>query len=95
MNLYNLPTKQEVTPAINRQMEFTFDIDRGLMNTPVIVFGDEPCANLDTESSRMVFELFKRLDEELNQTGVIVLLEHWHERFFDRVIRFREGKVEW
>jgi putative ABC transport system ATP-binding protein len=69
-------------------------IARSLMNSPAIVFADEPCANLDTESSQMVLELFQRLNEEWNQTIVMVSHEPWHEQFFDRVIQFRDGRVD-
>lgn len=69
-------------------------IARALMNEPAIVFADEPCANLDTSSSRMVLELFKRLNTEHGQTIVMVSHEPWHEEFFDRVIRFVDGNID-
>lgn len=69
-------------------------IARSLMNSPAIVFADEPCANLDTESSQTILKLFRHLNEEKNQTVVMVSHEQWHTRFFDRIIQFRDGKVE-
>jgi len=42
-------------------------IARALINKPKILFADEPCANLDTESSRHILELFRKLNEELGQ----------------------------
>lgn len=69
-------------------------IARSLMNSPSIVFADEPCANLDTESSRTVLELFRRLNEEKGQTVVMVSHEPWHNEYFDRVIRFVDGKTD-
>ncbi|MCK4735948.1 MAG: ABC transporter ATP-binding protein, partial [Methanophagales archaeon] len=33
-------------------------VARALVNNPKILFADEPCANLDTESSRHILELF-------------------------------------
>jgi putative ABC transport system ATP-binding protein len=68
-------------------------IARSLMNNPALVFADEPCANLDTASSRMVLELFRKLNQEINQTIVMVSHEPWHEAYFDRVIRFVDGQV--
>ena len=32
---------------------------RAMVNRPDIQFADEPCANLDTENSRMVLDLFR------------------------------------
>ncbi|QXO94526.1 ABC transporter ATP-binding protein [Methanospirillum purgamenti] len=69
-------------------------IARALMNEPAIVFADEPCANLDTSSSRMVLDLFKRLNQEYGQTIVMVSHEPWHEEYFDRVIRFMDGTID-
>ncbi|HWQ65797.1 MAG TPA: ABC transporter ATP-binding protein [Methanospirillum sp.] len=69
-------------------------IARSLMNTPAIVFADEPCANLDTESSRTILDLFRRLNEEKGQTVVMVSHEPWHEEYFDRLIRFVDGRID-
>jgi len=67
-------------------------IARSLMNSPAIIFADEPCANLDTESSRTVLDLFRRLNKEKGQTVVMVSHEPWHNEYFDRVIRFVDGR---
>jgi len=69
-------------------------IARSLINSPAIVFADEPCANLDTESSRTILNLFRYLNEEKNQTIVMVSHEPWHTEFFDRIIQFRDGRIE-
>lgn len=69
-------------------------IARALMNEPAIVFADEPCANLDTSSSRMVLDLFKKLNQEHGQTIVMVSHEPWHEEYFDRIIRFVDGTID-
>ncbi|WP_342769674.1 ABC transporter ATP-binding protein [Methanospirillum lacunae] len=69
-------------------------IARSLMNSPAIVFADEPCANLDTESSQTILKLFRHLNEEKNQTVVMVSHEPWHTEFFDRIILFRDGRIE-
>jgi len=42
-------------------------IARALVNNPSILFADEPCANLDTENSRTVLELFRNLNRELGR----------------------------
>ena len=67
---------------------------RALVNKPKIFFADEPCANLDTESSRQILELFKKLNEELGQTIVMVSHEEWHKKYVDRVIYLKDGLIE-
>ncbi|NLX49425.1 MAG: ABC transporter ATP-binding protein [Methanospirillum sp.] len=69
-------------------------IARALVNRPAIVFADEPCANLDTATSRTILDLFARLNRELGQTIVMVSHEEWHQQYFDRVIRLEDGLVD-
>jgi len=69
-------------------------IARALVNTPSIVFADEPCANLDTENSRTVLELFRAVNRELGQTIVMVSHEPWHREYFDRIIFIRDGVMD-
>ncbi len=68
-------------------------IARAAVNQPEILFADEPCANLDTESSKNVLELFKQINHELHQTIVMVSHEEWHMEYFDRVITLRDGQI--
>jgi len=69
-------------------------IARALVNTPSILFADEPCANLDTENSRTVLELFRAVNRELGQTIVMVSHEQWHTEYFDRIILIRDGLLD-
>jgi putative ABC transport system ATP-binding protein len=69
-------------------------IARALVNSPAIVFADEPCANLDTENSRTVLELFRAVNRELGQTIVMVSHEPWHQEYFDRIIFIRDGVLD-
>jgi len=69
-------------------------IARALVNTPSIVFADEPCANLDTGNSRIVLEHFRAVNRELQQTIVMVSHESWHLEYFDRVIYLRDGLLD-
>jgi putative ABC transport system ATP-binding protein len=66
---------------------------RAMVNKPEILFADEPCANLDTENSRVVLELFREINESMKQTIVMVSHEDWHKDYFHRVVRLRDGKI--
>ena len=68
-------------------------IARALINNPKVLLADEPCANLDTENSKMVLDLFREINESMHQTIVIVSHEDWHKDYFHRIIRLRDGKV--
>lgn len=66
---------------------------RAMVNKPDILFADEPCANLDTENSRVVLELFREINESMHQTIVMVSHEDWHKEYFHRIVRMRDGRI--
>jgi len=68
-------------------------VSRAMVNKPDILFADEPCANLDTENSRMVLDLFHEINESMHQTIVMVSHEDWHKEYFHRVVRMRDGRI--
>jgi putative ABC transport system ATP-binding protein len=68
-------------------------IARALINEPAILFADEPTASLDAGSARVVLELFRKLNQQLKQTIVMVTHEPEDGRFVDRVIRLEDGMI--
>jgi putative ABC transport system ATP-binding protein len=66
---------------------------RAMVNKPEILFADEPCANLDTENSQLVLDLFREINESMNQTIVMVSHEDWHKEYFHRIVKMRDGKI--
>jgi putative ABC transport system ATP-binding protein len=69
-------------------------VARALINKPKILFADEPTANLDSVSSKVVLELFQRLNEELGQTIVMVTHEPEDRKYVERVIWLKDGLIE-
>jgi putative ABC transport system ATP-binding protein len=68
-------------------------IARAIAGKPSILFADEPCANLDTDNSRIILDLFAEINREMDQTIVMVSHEDWHRDYFGRVIQLRDGKI--
>jgi putative ABC transport system ATP-binding protein len=66
-------------------------IARSLINKPKVLFADEPTANLDSISAKVVLELFKRLNEEMNQTVLMVTHEPEDRKYVDRIIWLKDG----
>ena len=68
-------------------------IARALINDPIIIMGDEPTGNLDKKNSDIVFDIFKQLSEEFQQTLLIVT----HDQSFDdnthRIIEMEDGRI--
>ncbi|MEI6489932.1 MAG: ABC transporter ATP-binding protein [Bacteroidota bacterium] len=68
-------------------------IARALINQPKIIFGDEPTGNLDSKNSQNVFDIFKELKDNFNQSIVVVTHDmHFAERT-DRIITLSDGEV--
>lgn len=68
-------------------------IARALINQPKIIFGDEPTGNLDSKNSQNVFEIFKTLKEEFNQSIVVVTHDMSFAQKTDRIITLSDGEV--
>ena len=68
-------------------------IARALVNEPDIVFADEPTGNLDSETSRQVMDLLRRLHEQKGLTFVIVTHDSAVGNRTERVIVMRNGII--
>ena len=68
-------------------------IARALINDPFIIMRDEPTGNLDKKNSELVYDIFRRLSDEYNQTLLIVTHDqHFAERTH-RIIEMEDGKI--
>lgn len=67
-------------------------IARALANEPAILLADEPTANLDTESSNQIVELFRELNNK-GQTIVMVTHEPELGEKADMIVRIKDGRL--
>ena len=67
-------------------------IARAIAHHPKILFADEPTANLDNESSRIVLDFFKELHKD-GQTIIMVTHEPEYSKFAERVVHLNDGKI--
>jgi lipoprotein-releasing system ATP-binding protein len=68
-------------------------IARALINDPKIIMGDEPTGNLDSKNTSIVFDIFKQLTSEFNQTVVAVTHDNDFAKASDRIIEMADGKI--
>jgi len=64
-----------------------------MINDPHIIMGDEPTGNLDKKNADLVFDIFKRLTEEFNQTLLIVTHDLDFAKRTHRIIELEDGKL--
>ena len=68
-------------------------IARALINDPAIIMGDEPTGNLDKKNSLLVFDIFKKLTDEFNQTLLIVTHDQSFAQNTQRIIEMEDGRI--
>ena len=68
-------------------------IARALINNPRVLLADEPCANLDTVSSKNVMEILVRLNRELKVTVIFVSHDPADKKYADSIITLSDGRI--
>jgi len=68
-------------------------IARALINNPKILFADEPCANLDSTSSKLVMETLVNLNKEMKITIIFVSHDPDDKQYAESIIVFSDGKI--
>ncbi len=84
--LYNLPAK------LSGGQQQRVSLARAIAHNPRIIFADEPTANLDTESSAMILDIFSDLHAK-GQTIVMVTHEEEYSSAADRVLVMKDGVI--
>ncbi len=68
-------------------------IARALINSPKIIFADEPCANLDTISSKLVMETLVTLNRDTGVTVIFVSHDPDDKQYAISLIVLSDGKL--
>lgn len=68
-------------------------IARALINEPLIIMGDEPTGNLDSQNTDNVFSIFRELTQEFGQTIIAVTHDTDFAKSSDRTIEMQDGKI--
>ena len=68
-------------------------VARALINSPSIVFADEPSGNLDSKNAQELHQLFFDLRDKFNQTFVIVTHNEELANMADRKLMMQDGLI--
>lgn len=86
--LYHRPSELN----LNEQQRVA--LARSLANEPIIIFADEPTANMDLAAAQSLIELMRGLNYTFGQTYVITTDDEQIASMCDRAVRLNEGKIE-
>jgi lipoprotein-releasing system ATP-binding protein len=94
LNLLGLSHRLQNKPAaLSGGEQQRVAVARALINTPDIVFADEPTGNLDTANARELHQLFFQLREQFKQTFLIVTHNEELAQLSDRTLTMKDGKI--
>lgn len=68
-------------------------IARALINDPTIIMGDEPTGNLDSNNTKIVFDILRDLSKTKHQTIISVTHDTEFAANSDRVIEMKDGEI--
>ncbi|ENY8691230.1 TPA: ABC transporter ATP-binding protein [Clostridioides difficile] len=68
-------------------------IARALINNPSILLADEPTGNLDSKSSKVVMELFKKINKENKVTTMMVTHDPLAASYCSRILFIKDGSI--
>jgi len=68
-------------------------VARALVVNPAIIFADEPTGNLDSNTSKEVINLMRKVVNEQKKTLVMVTHDNHLASFADRIFHIIDGKI--
>lgn len=68
-------------------------IARALINDPKIIMCDEPTGNLDSKNTQVVFDIFKQVAHDFDQTIIAVTHDLDFAKASDRTIELADGRI--
>ena len=66
---------------------------RSLINQPALILADEPTGNLDSDNSKRLMKLFKKINADFNQTFIITTHSHEVAKIGSRCLKMINGRL--
>jgi macrolide transport system ATP-binding/permease protein len=94
LEMVGLSGREDNTPAqLSGGQQQRVAIARALINSPSVLFADEPTGNLDTRTSHDIMNMFVSLNHDQGVTIVLVTHEPDIAAYADRVLTVRDGEI--
>ena len=69
-------------------------IARALLNSPDIIFADEPTGNLDSDNTEHIMRILQAINKSTKATVIIVTHDNSLASRADRIIKLKDGRIE-
>ena len=92
MNLLDIAYRDSQNISGGQQQRVA--IARALINKPQIVLADEPTGNLDSKTSKQIYDLLREINKLYNTTFLIVTHNPEIALMCDRVIEISDGEIK-
>lgn len=66
---------------------------RAIVTNPTLILADEPTGALDSKSAKMLLESFRKLNEEINATILMVTHDAFTASYAKRILFIKDGKL--
>jgi lipoprotein-releasing system ATP-binding protein len=94
LSILGLKDREEHKPAqLSGGEQQRVAVARALINTPSVVFADEPTGNLDSANAKELHHLFFELRKKFDQTFLIVTHNEELAQLSDRIVHMKDGKI--
>lgn len=68
-------------------------IARAMINSPKIILADEPTGNLDSDSTEIIYDVLRNINEKFGTTFVIITHDKRIAEKADRIIEMKDGRI--
>lgn len=68
-------------------------IARALINKPKIILADEPTGNLDSDTTEMIYDMMRKINEDFGTTFIIITHDRKIAEKADRIVEIKDGRI--
>lgn len=94
LDIVGLTDRRKHTPReLSGGQQQRVAVARALINSPEIIFADEPTGNLDSKTGTEIMKLIRSINQESNKTIIMVTHSADAAAYTNRIINVRDGKI--
>lgn len=85
--------KNNLATNISGGQQQRVTIAGSLINNPKIILADEPTGNLDSDTTKQVFELLREINKKYRTTFIIITHDRKIAEKADRIVEIKDGRI--